>query len=135
MPFLHEPVVIWPVVAYGVMVLILAAGMVVVSYLIGQRHQSRSRDVPYESGIDPTGSARVSYDASYYMIAVFYLIFDVEAAILLSWVVAFRELGWQGYAGAMVFTLTLVLGLVYVWKLGALGWKPESAPATGRMEE
>lgn len=124
----HQQALIWPVAVYGLLVVLLVTAIVVISYLAGQRHKSRNRDVPYESGIEPTGSAQVTYGSSYYLIAVFFLVFDVEAAIILGWVIAFRELGWQGYAVAMLFIVTLVLGLVYVWKLGALGWDPVSQP-------
>ena len=124
----HQQALVWPVAVYGVFVVLLVAAIVVISFVAGQRHKSHNRDVPYESGIEPTGSAQVTYGASYYLIAVFYLVFDVEAAIILGWVVAFHELGWQGYAVAMLFILTLVLGLVYVWKLGALDWNPASKP-------
>jgi len=126
----HQQALVWPVAVYGLFVVLLVAAIVVISYVAGQHHKSRNRDVPYESGIEPTGSAQVPYGASYYLIAVFFLVFDVEAAIVLGWVIAFRELGWQGYAVAMLFIATLVLGLVYVWKLGALDWNPASRRET-----
>jgi NADH-quinone oxidoreductase subunit A len=134
----NHQVLVWPVAVYGVLVVLLVAAIVIISYLVGQRHKSPNRDVPYESGIEPTGKANVLYGSSYYLIAVFYLVFDVEAAIILGWVIAFRELGWQGYAVAMLFIFTLVLGLVYIWKLGALDWNPVSKPepkADGGLNE
>lgn len=116
---------VWPIVLYGVLVLILLAGMVILSYLLGERHRGRARNEPYESGIMPTGSARIRYGVRYYLLAVFFLLFDVEAAVLFAWAVAFREVGWIGYIEAVLFIVTLAAGLVYVWKLGGLDYSPK----------
>jgi len=116
---------VWPVVLYGVLVLILLAGMVILSYLLGERHRGRARNEPYESGIMPTGSARIRYGVRYYLLAVFFLLFDVEAAVLFAWAVAFREVDWIGYIEAVLFIVTLAAGLVYVWKLGGLDYSPK----------
>lgn len=113
---------IWPVLVYGAMVIALVAAIVSVSHFLGERHRAPGRDRPYESGIEPTGSARVRYGARYYLVGVFFILFDVEAAILFTWAVAFREVGWAGYAAATLFIVTLAVGLVYVWKLGGLDW-------------
>lgn len=116
---------VWPVVLYGVLALILLAGMVILSYLLGERHRGRARNEPYESGIMPTGSARIRYGVRYYLLAVFFLLFDVEAAVLFAWAVAFREVGWIGYIEAVLFIVTLAAGLIYVWKLGGLDYSPK----------
>jgi NADH-quinone oxidoreductase subunit A len=113
---------IWPVVVYGALVVALVAAMVVLSYLLGPRHAQPGRNQPYESGIPPIGSAHFRYVARYYMVGVFFILFDVEAAILFTWAVAFREVGWSGYITAALFVVTLAAGLVYVWKLGGLDW-------------
>lgn len=117
---------IWPVVAYGAIVFVLVTAIVVISYLVGQRHRARSRDVPYESGIQPTGFARAASGLDYYMVALFFLVFDIEAAFVIAWAVAFHELGWPGYVAVVLFIATLVAGLVYIWKLGALDTNPET---------
>lgn len=94
---------VWPVVLYGALVLFLLAGMVILSYLLGERHHSRARNEPYESGITPTESARIRYGFRYYLVAVFFLLFDIEAAMLFAWAVAFREADWFGYVEAVFF--------------------------------
>lgn len=114
--------IIWPIIIYGALVVLLVAFMIIASYLLGERHRSVGRDIPYESGIEPTGSARLRYGARYYLVAIFFILFDIEAAIIFAWAVAFYELGWQGYIEAALFILTLFLGLVYIWKLGGLDW-------------
>jgi len=115
---------IWPIIVYGGMAVFLVAAMVILSHLLGERHRAVARNEPYESGIPPTGSARLRYGAKYYLVGIFFMLFDVEVAILLAWAVAFYELGWAGYAAASLFIATLALGLVYIWKLGALDWYP-----------
>lgn len=123
---------VWPVLAYGAIVLLIVAGMIGLSYVLGERHSSPARNEPYESGIDPTGSARVRYGLRYYLVALFFLLFDVEAAIVFGWAVAAKTLGWAGYFIAVLFIVTLVIGLVYAWKLGGLDW---SEPAEGGREQ
>lgn len=126
--------VLWPIIAYGAIVLLLIAAMIVISHFLGERHRAPGRNQPYESGIQPTGSARLRYGAKYYLVAIFFIIFDVEAAILFGWAVAFRDLGWPGFAVALLFIVTLALGLIYVWKLGGLDWY-KIARLTERSEE
>ena len=123
---------VWPVLVYGGLVLLLVAGMIVLSHFLGERHHAPGRNQPYESGIQPTGSARVRYGIKYYLVALFFLLFDVEAAIIFAWAVAARQLGWSGYILAVLFIATLAVGLVYVWKLGGLDWSPD---AKQRREE
>jgi len=113
---------IWPVLIYGGMVALLVTAIVGLSYLLGERRFPQGRNTPYESGIQPTGSSRLHYDARYYLVGLFFLLFDVESALIFTWAVAARELGWAGYVGAMLFVLTLGAGLVYAWKLGGLDW-------------
>ncbi len=116
---------VWPVVFYGGLVLLLLGAMIVLSYALGERHRARPRNEPYESGIIPTGSARLRYGAMYYLVGIFFILFDVEAAVVFAWAVAFREVGWAGYIEMVIFIATLAAGLVYVWKLGGLDWSPD----------
>jgi len=115
---------VWPVVLYGGLVLLLVVAMIVVSYLLGERHRAPARNEPYESGIIPTGSARLRYGARYYLVAIFFVLFDIEAAVIFAWAIAFREVGWAGYVEMVLFIVTLAAGLVYVWRLGGLDWSP-----------
>lgn len=90
------------------------------SFLLGERHKERATGEPYESGMVITGSARLRFDARFYLIAVFFVIFDLEAVFIFGWAVALRELGWPGYVEAVIFIGVLLAGLVYLWRLGAL---------------
>lgn len=119
-PIDNQP--LWPLVVYFVAIVAIVAAMIALSYILGQRHRERATTEPYESGIAATGTARVRFDIKFYLVAVFFLIFDLEAAFLYAWAVAVRETGWAGYAGILVFTGVLAAGLAYLWRLGALDW-------------
>lgn len=121
----------WPLAAYFLIVVLLVASMLVLSWLLGQRQRQRATAEPYESGIVPTTSARIRLDVKFYIVAMLFVIFDVEAAFIYSWAVAVRELGWSGFIEAAVFILVLLAALVYLWRMGALDWGP-TAKAKGR---
>ena len=125
---------VWPVIVYGGIAVFVAAAILVLSYLLGERHRSEERNEPYESGIVPTGSARLRYDIRYYLAGLFFFLFDTEAVIVFAWAVAFRELGWSGYLGATLFLITLLVGLVYIWKLGGLDWYSHGIRRKGEGE-
>lgn len=112
----------WPLVLYFGVVILLVAGMLAVSYLLGQRHRGRAMNEPYESGIVATGSAQMRFSAQFYLIAMLFVIFDLEAVFIFAWAIAFRELGWSGYFGALVFIGVLIAALIYAWRMGALDW-------------
>jgi NADH-quinone oxidoreductase subunit A len=108
--------------AYLVVVGALVAFLTVITHLLGERHYQKSTGIPYESGILPTGSARVRFSADFYLIAVFFVIFDVSAIFVFAWAVAARELGWPGYAAIVAFVLETAAGLAYLWRMGAFDW-------------
>jgi len=114
---------LWPLAVYLVIVLALVVAMLSLSFVLGQRHHERATDSPYESGILSQGSARVRLPAQFYLVAMFFVIFDLEAVFLFAWAVAVRETGWAGYAEAFVFIAVLLATLVYLWRVGALDWR------------
>jgi NADH-quinone oxidoreductase subunit A len=124
----------WPFFLYGGLVVLGVAALVFVSYLLGQRHEAPGRNIPYESGITPTRSARLRYGVHFYTVGIFFILFDVEAAFLFAWAVGFRELGWVGYVEAVLFIAVLLLGLVYIWRCGGLDWSPSRRRARGEQE-
>ena len=113
---------LWPLVLYAALVLIVVGGMLGLSYVLGERHKDRATGEPYESGIVSTGSARLRLSVKYYLVAIFFVIFDLESAFIFAWAVAFRELGWVGYIEIIVFIGVLLAGLIYLWRNGALDW-------------
>src|SRR6185369_17069601 len=102
---------LWPLAVYGAAVCGIVATMIGLSYVLGQRHHQRATDEPYESGMPITGTARLRFSAKFYLVAMFFVIFDLEAVYLFGWAIAARDVGWTGYVEALVFTLILMAGL------------------------
>ena len=113
---------LWPLLLYFASVLAVVVGMIGISYGLGPRHSERSTGVPFESGILPTGSARRRISISFYLMAMFFVIFDMESVFLFAWAVAARPLGWTGFIEVVVFIVILLVALVYLWGQGALDW-------------
>lgn len=117
---------LWPLLVYFGAVLALVAAMLGLSYVLGERHQEPETDDPYESGILSTGTARLRLSAKFYLVAMFFVIFDLEAAFIIAWAIGVRELGWAGYIEILIFIGVLLAALVYLWRLGALDWGPRT---------
>jgi NADH-quinone oxidoreductase subunit A len=117
---------LWPLALYAAIVGFLVVAMLGLSYVLGQHHQDRATGAPYESGILSEGSARVRFPAQFYLVAMFFVIFDLEAVFIFAWAVAVRETGWTGYAEVSIFIIVLLATLVYLWRVGALDWKHRS---------
>jgi len=120
---------IWPLALYFIVVLALVTSILCVSYLLGQRHQDRATGAPFEAGIISEGSARVRLSAKFYLVAMFFVVFDLEAVFIFAWAVAAREVGWSGYWEMVIFVSILVAALAYLWSLGALDWNPKRRKA------
>ena len=101
----------------------LAAAVVGVSTLLGPRRPSARKSETFECGSETIGSARQRFAVKFYVVALLFIVFDVEAVFLYPWAVNFKELAWFGYMEMLVFAATLVVGLIYVWKKGALNWE------------
>jgi NADH-quinone oxidoreductase subunit A len=114
---------LWPLAVYIAIVGLLVVSMLGLSFVLGQRHQDRATGSPYESGILSEGSARVRFSAKFYLVAMFFVIFDLEAVFLFAWAVAVREVGWAGYAEVLLFITVLLATLAYLWRVGALDWR------------
>lgn len=112
---------LWPLIFYGIAVLVVVGAMLGGSYLLG--HRARQFGEPFESGIVPVGTAQIHYAVPFYLIAIFFVIFDLEAIFLFAWAIAFRESGWAGYIEILVFIGVLVAALIYLWRIGALDWR------------
>jgi NADH-quinone oxidoreductase subunit A len=111
---------LWPLLLYAIIVVILLVAILFLSYLLGQHHHDRATNKPYEGGIEQTGSARLRFSAQFYLVAMLFVIFDVEAVFIILWALGFYELGWAGYVGVAIFIAQLVVVLIYEWGIGAL---------------
>jgi len=121
---LEQNITIWPFIAFATIVIALIGIMIGLSYVLGERHMEKTTDEPYESGIPPTGDARLRFSSSFYLIAMFFVIFDLDAAFIMLWAVSFRELGLPGYIGIVIFIAILMVLLVYELSIGALDFGP-----------
>jgi NADH-quinone oxidoreductase subunit A len=113
---------LWPLAVYFAAVAILVTVMITLSYVLGEKHREKQTAEPYESGIVSTGTARMRFDIKFYLIAMFFVIFDLEAVFIFAWAVSIRETGWTGYVEMLVFIGILAAALAYLWRLGALEW-------------
>jgi NADH-quinone oxidoreductase subunit A len=114
--------VMWPLAVFFILTLLLVMSILAVSFVLGQRHRSRASDEIYECGLISTGTARVRFAAKFYLMAMFFVIFDLESVFILVWSIGVRELGWIGYAEVSVFIGILLAALFYLWRVGALEW-------------
>ena len=111
-----------PFVVYFIAVLALVATMLVLSWLLGQHRANKATNMPFESGVLSVGSPQIHMAAEFYLIAIFFVIFDLETVFIFAWAIAFFELGWSGFAAAGVFITVLGVALVYELRSGALDW-------------
>jgi NADH-quinone oxidoreductase subunit A len=109
---------------YAACVAAVVMFMVGGSFVLGQRRKDRTSGQPYESGIVSQGSARLRMTSQFYLMAILFVIFDLEAVFLFAWSVAVRELGWKGYGAIALFIGLLLVALGYLWRVGALAWGP-----------
>ncbi len=118
---LYFPVLLQAVIAMG-----LAAGLLTASYLLGKKVRNRIKDMPYESGIVPTGDARHRFSVKFYLVGMLFILFDIEAIFLYPWVVVYRDLSRNGsmfgFIEMLVFVVLVLSGFFYIWKKGALDW-------------
>ncbi|MGE3177447.1 MAG: NADH-quinone oxidoreductase subunit A [Vicinamibacterales bacterium] len=96
--------------------------MLSLSSLLGPRKPTPEKLAPYECGMPPVGDARERQSVKFYLVAMIFLLFDIEVAFLYPWAMALRDLGWTGYVQVLLFFLLLLAGYVYVWRKGALDW-------------
>ena len=99
-----------------------SAGNVLLSQFIGPKRPTPEKSAPYECGMPPVGDARERQSIRFYLVAMIFLLFDIEVAFLYPWALALRSLGWSGYVQVLLFTLVLLAGYLYIWKKGALDW-------------
>ena len=106
---------------YAVAVVGLIGVIMSLSFVLGERHRGRATGQPYESGIAPTGSGRLRIPVQFYLLAILFVIFDLELVFIFAWAVVVREVGWVGFWEMSVFVGVLLVALFYVWRIGVLG--------------
>src|SRR5579864_4078313 len=116
-PELYFPVLLQVAIAMAVATLMLG-----LSYVLGKRVRDRVKDMPYESGIIPTGDARQRFSVKFYLVGMLFIVFDIEAIFLYPWAVVYRELKMFAFVEMLIFIIFILSGFFYIWKKGALDW-------------
>src|ERR1700685_25314 len=118
------PELYFPILVQAVIAMVVAAALITISYAFGKRVRNRVKDMPYESGIVPTGDARQRFSVKFYLVAMLFILFDIEAIFLSPWVVIYREPGLSKslFGEMLVFVILILSGFFYIWKKGALDW-------------
>jgi NADH-quinone oxidoreductase subunit A len=118
----YFPILVFVAVALG-----LSLALLFISYLRSKRRGYPNKVKPYECGFDafdsPKDNARSSFDVQFYLVAILFIIFDIEIAFIVPWALALKDIGWFGYSSMMFFLLVLTLGFLYEWKKGGLDWE------------
>lgn len=115
----------WAFAVFLIAIGVIISAMLGISYFLGGRSSGNAKHEPFESGVVSYGSAQLRLSAKFYLVAMFFVIFDLEALFLYIWAVSMREVGWVGYIEAVIFIGVLLVGLIYLWRIGGLDWSPE----------
>jgi NADH-quinone oxidoreductase subunit A len=121
-------------IIYTLFVCVLVGLLLFVSAWLGKKKPDPEKLKPWECGITPTGSARTRYTIPFYLVAAFFLIFDVEAVFILSWAIAADPLGWDGWLQITFFIVILLISLFYVWGKGGLEWGPTAPKSLNKAK-
>ena len=116
-PELYFPVLLQVAIAMAIATLMLG-----LSFVLGKKVRNRVKDMPYESGIVPTGDARHRFSVKFYLVGMLFILFDIEAIFLYPWAVVYRELKMFAFVEMLNFILLILCGFIYIWKKGALDW-------------
>lgn len=126
------PADIWTVPVYFGAVLVMTAAIIVISALLGERGKSREKQLPYESGLPSTGNAHIRFNVQFYIVAMIFLVFDVETVFIMTWAIGGKQLGWGGYFEIAVFIVLLLAALFYLARIGALDWRRRKSEGSRR---
>jgi len=119
---------------YGALAAGLVGMLLWVAGWLGEKKPGLEKGRPYECGVIPTGTSPFRYPIAFYLVATFFLVFDVEAAFIFAWAVAFERLGWSGWLQISFFIIILLVSLIYLWKKGGLEWGPLTRKTRGSQE-
>jgi NADH-quinone oxidoreductase subunit A len=117
--------VYFPVLLQAVIAMTIAGALLGISFLLGKKVRNRVKDMPYECGIVPTGSARERFSVKFYLVGMLFIVFDIEAVFLYPWVVVYRDFKMVAFVEMLIFIALVLAGFFYVWKKGALDWSGE----------
>ena len=111
-----------PIVVFIGLCLVIGLGLLVAPFVVAYKAPDSEKLSAYECGFNAFDDARMKFDVRFYLVAILFIIFDLEVAFLFPWAVAFKDLGWFGFSSMMIFLSVLTIGFIYEWKKGALEW-------------
>ena len=115
---------LWPLVVYFIAVIVVIAGMMGMSAVLGgSKKRTKATNEPFECGVVPYGTAHIRVPVPFFLMAIFFVIFDLEAVFLFAYAISLRDVGWPGYFEVLIFIGILFATLIYLWRLGALDWR------------
>jgi len=117
--------VYFPVLLQGLIAMTIAGALILISFLLGKKVKNRVKDMPYECGITPTGSARERFSVRFYLVGMLFIVFDIESVFLFPWVVVYRDFKMAAFVEMLIFIVLVFAGFFYIWKKGALDWSGE----------
>lgn len=121
---------VWfPVLVQTILAMVIAAALVTLSFAIGKRLKNKVKDTPYECGIAPTGDARQRFSVKFYLVAMLFILFDIEAIFLYPWAVVYKQLKMFGFLEMLTFVVLILAGFFFIWKKGVLDWARNEEPA------
>jgi NADH-quinone oxidoreductase subunit A len=128
------PEIWFPVLLQSALAMIIASALVTLSYVIGHKVKNRVKDMPYECGIAPTGDAQQSFSVKFYLVAMLFILFDIEAIFLYPWAVVYKQLKMFAFFEMLTFVILIMAGFFFIWKKGVLDWAHErvESPLTRR---
>jgi len=125
----------FPVLVQTVLALVIACALVTLSYVIGHRVKNRVKDIPYECGIEPTGDAQHRFSVKFYLVAMLFILFDIEAIFLYPWAVVYKQLKMFAFTEMLLFVAFVMAGFFFIWKKGVLDWAETDRLAAKRAEK
>ena len=112
----------FPVLVQGLLAMVIAAALVTLSFVVGRKLKNKVKDMPYECGISPTGDAQHRFSVRFYLVAMMFILFDIEAIFLCPWAVVFKQLKMFGFFEMLTFVILVLVGFFFIWKKGVLDW-------------
>ena len=126
--------VYFPVLLQGLIALLVASGVIGISALLGNKLKNKVKDTAYECGMPPQGSAKERFSVKFYLVAMLFILFDIEAVFLYPWVVVYRELKMFAFMEMLIFVVLILTGFFYIYKKGALDWTEPEKRSAARPE-
>jgi len=117
---------LWPFLIYGIAVISLVSGILFISYFLGERHEEPATNDVYEGGVIATGTARLLFPIHFYIIALFFVIFDMQGVFIIAWAISVKAAGWAGYIAISIFIGIFIVVVIYEWSIGAFNFGPNS---------